>query len=224
MELFKVKIKGVRELRKSKDYTEELDEYAGETSEVIRKYTGNTRREFYKLTVDDGYWAWGMDMVDLIEPSHSITITSDRHRKTTATYNGKSAVAKCNPSDTFDIFKGTKLALERLEAAENFKPHLECQGKSYGVLGTPTKIKDELGIPLKIGDITTVYDKYHQSNCGDGVIINDGSGDYVSGIRYACNKDGTIYSEWLIIKKQSHNEVTEDEVDEYRYIRTPRLS
>lgn len=43
-----------------------------------------------------------------------ITITSDGYRRVTAESNGVTAEALCNPTDTFDISKGSHIALKRL--------------------------------------------------------------------------------------------------------------
>jgi hypothetical protein len=171
------------------------------------KYTGN--RCFYPF----------VSSLTLLPPLHPITITSDGH-KTTATYNGKSAVAKCNPSDTFDIFKSAKLALERLEAIENFKPYLKSNDDYfYGYIGEPTNIKDQLGNSLDIGDTVRLYHKTY------GYL-----GEYSTVKRedkYCIMSMG--FSEfprnnYIIIKERSYTEVTEDKVDDISYVRTPRLS
>lgn len=44
----------------------------------------------------------------------AITITSDGYHRVTAESNGKTAEALCNPTDTFDISKGSHIALKRL--------------------------------------------------------------------------------------------------------------
>ena len=40
--------------------------------------------------------------------------------KVIAEHDGKKGVARCNPTDTFDFLTGAKLAIERLEAADNY--------------------------------------------------------------------------------------------------------
>lgn len=48
----------------------------------------------------------------------TITITSDGYHRVTAESNGKTAEALCNPTDTFDVAEGAKLAIQRLTAEE----------------------------------------------------------------------------------------------------------
>ena len=56
----------------------------------------------------------------------TITITSDGYHRVTAESNGKTAEALCNPTDTFDVAKGAKLAIQRL-TAEPKKPKNELK-------------------------------------------------------------------------------------------------
>jgi hypothetical protein len=48
----------------------------------------------------------------------TITITSDGYHRVTAESNGKTAEALCNPTDTFDLAEGAKLATQRLTEEE----------------------------------------------------------------------------------------------------------
>ena len=67
----------------------------------------------------------------------TITITSDGYHRTTAESNGVTAEALCNPTDTFDISKGSHIALKRL---------LE-------------KLDD--GTPWKLGDLSDKTEGFH---------------------------------------------------------------
>ena len=52
--------------------------------------------------------------------------------KVIAERDGKKGVARCNPTDTFDFLTGAKLAIERLEASDNYgKPFVPNSGEYY---------------------------------------------------------------------------------------------
>lgn len=52
--------------------------------------------------------------------------------KVIAERDGKKGVARCNPTDTFDFLTGAKLAIERLEAADNYgKPFVPKFNECY---------------------------------------------------------------------------------------------
>lgn len=52
--------------------------------------------------------------------------------KVIAERDGKKGVARCNPTDTFDFLTGAKLAIERLEATDNYgKPFMPKFNECY---------------------------------------------------------------------------------------------
>ena len=63
----------------------------------------------------DYYKGVHWEIVELI-PDNSLTITikSDGYKKVTATCNDITATAKCNDTDTFNLSKGSHMALKRL--------------------------------------------------------------------------------------------------------------
>ena len=89
--------------------------------------------------------------------------------------SGITAMAKCNPIDTFDIYKGVGIALSRykeqkeeqekeLEKRKNFKPFVYTRGHggffNLGYVGEDSFIKDEFGESLKVGDTVKVKLKH----------------------------------------------------------------
>ena len=83
---------------------------------------------------------------------------------------GEKGIAKCSPYDEFDFMTGAKLAFERLH--ENLikrKPHLKsCRildGKYYGEIGKPTKLKDIVGRALFVGDVVELFDEFSVEFC-----------------------------------------------------------
>lgn len=111
---------------------EKLESYEGVMDEAWGDY-GN-KRDFY---ISYNYYsgpklAYGIcgsryDTLDEIMPITleelkeyngitpvTITITSDGYHRVTAESNGVTAEALCNPTDTFDVAEGAKLAIQRL--------------------------------------------------------------------------------------------------------------
>lgn len=65
----------------------------------------------YKLKEDTSHWVWTEEMFEDVE---DITILI-RGNKVIAKMGNKVGIAKCSPEDEFDIFTGTRLAIDRLE-------------------------------------------------------------------------------------------------------------
>ena len=63
----------------------------------------------------DFYRDRGYEIIELESPNElTITIKSDGHKIVSATCNDITATAKCNDTDTFNISKGSHMALKRL--------------------------------------------------------------------------------------------------------------
>ena len=96
-------------------------------------------------------------------------------------------------------------------------PYLEYEsGYFYGVVGTPTKMKDLRGEPLFVGDIVELYDSSWK-NRGDSIIVDDHGDKFVQGIRMGCKNSGEIDHDFIVIKKQSYKDLATGEV--YRSVR-----
>lgn len=75
-------------------------------------------------------WFVDFDKLSLYRPGCLKVYQIDN--KIIAERDGKKGVARCNPTDTFDFFIGAKLAIERLEAAENYgKPFVPKLSECY---------------------------------------------------------------------------------------------
>lgn len=71
----------------------------------------------------------------------AITITSDGYHRVTAESNGKTAEALCNPTDTFDVAEGAKLAIQRLLKEPKFH-----KGDLVEVIGDGMLTKGAIGL------------------------------------------------------------------------------
>ena len=83
-------------------------EYKGDTCiNVSATYTQYCKVEFYR---DGGY-----EIIELESPDEiTITINSDGHKVVSASCKDITVEAKCNDSDTFNLSKGSHIALKRL--------------------------------------------------------------------------------------------------------------
>lgn len=109
------------------------------------------------------------------------------------------------------------VVLEGYISPEMLVPHLETEsGYLYGVVGTPTKMKDLRGEPLFVGDIVELYDSLWK-NRGDSIIVDDHGDKFVQGIRYGCKDCGDIDHNYIVIKKKSYKDLEKGEV--YRSVR-----
>ena len=99
----------------------------GTVGEIIREVP-NDNTQAYKVwwkagstSGDDRWWAYNDD-IELVPAASAqkIVITTDGVTTLARLYDGKKVVrnaeAKCSPSDTFDLFAGAQLALDRLKA------------------------------------------------------------------------------------------------------------
>jgi hypothetical protein len=69
---------------------------------------------------ENGYaWTCKEDMLELLTETAEITITRSGNTVTALnTETNENGIAKCNPSDTFDLYTGSRLALDRLFGKE----------------------------------------------------------------------------------------------------------
>ena len=75
-------------------------------------------------------WCVRFDKLSLYRPGCLKVYQIDN--KVIAERDGKKGVARCNPTDTFDFLTGAKLAIERLEAADNYgKPFVPKFNECY---------------------------------------------------------------------------------------------
>lgn len=109
------------------------------------------------------------------------------------------------------------VVLEGYIPPEMMVSHLETEsGYLYGVVGTPTKMKDLRGKPLFVGDIVELYDSSWR-NRGDSIIVDDHGDKFVQGIRFNCENSGDIDHKYIVIKKKSYKDLEKGEV--YRSVR-----
>lgn len=75
---------------------------------------------------------WNVDLCKLSMDRTGCLKVYQIGNKVIAERDGKHSVARCNPTDTFDFLTGAKLAIERLEAAENYgKPFVPNRREDY---------------------------------------------------------------------------------------------
>lgn len=104
------------------------------------------------------------------------------------------------------------VVLEGYISPEILVPHLETRnGHFYGLLGTPTKMKDLRGEPLFVGDIVELYDSSWR-NRGDSIIVDDHGDKFVQGMRMQCKNSGDIDHDFIVIKKQSYKDLAKGKV------------
>lgn len=130
--------------------------------------------------------------------------------------SGEKGIAKCSPDDEFDFMTGAKLAFERLH--ENLierKPHLECyrllDGKYFGEIGKPTKLKDIVDRALFVGDVVELFNADNLP-FGESSIVESKGKQFVMGIVNECSENGEITGGWKVIKKRSYTDVADGEV------------
>lgn len=189
---------------------------------------GNSKRTY----ATNDYYFFNPTSLTLI-PEESIHITREDDTVHAVLKNGKNVVkrskAVCSPDDEFDFETGAKLAMSRLfkESKEDSFPYVVLEGyilpeimvpyledesgHFYGLLGTPTKMKDLRGEPLFVGDIVELYDSSWR-NRGDSIIVDDHGDKFVQGIRMQCKNSGDIDHDFIVIKKQSYKDLEKGEV------------
>lgn len=108
----KVRIK--KDLHVSTDYTKFVNstmaQCAGKIAEITKVYYDDT----YEINLDGGAYYWTRDMFEPIKEECIVIYRKDREVIALDKSTGKTATAKCHPTDKFDFAIGAKLALDRL--------------------------------------------------------------------------------------------------------------
>lgn len=134
-------------------FTVDMKKYSGKTM-IVDEITSKNK---YKLKGDVGRYNWTDEMLEDVDMDKIEIIVNGN--KTIAKKDGKVGIAKCSPEDEFDIFTGTRLAIDRLE--EKCKP--------YGWL------KDGVMYYFPRIDTDELYDYYLYNNDGtDKKLISRG--------------------------------------------------
>lgn len=198
---------------------------------------------FIEVTKPDSFFDSfyvSVDMVKLVDRLSSntkkkieILISSDNAKYTNATLkvNGvvvNTAIAKCAPEDVFDIKEGARIAIERVmgdmsELVQKSRKEYHYYHNSYGtktkmkryncVGGTETKFKDVKGNKLYVGDVVLVVSD--DGTCyGSVFVLSDDNGNFIDGIKLACNSEtGKIDMGFTIIKQRNYDDDIDDLVD-----------
>lgn len=172
-------------------------------------------------------------IVEYIPTKQTIVIKTDGNT-VTAYMGDKRGVAKCNPVDTFDLYTGAKLALDRLfdkderteQVQEHFVPYLILENTKghYGIIGTPTKYRDVTGKLLFVGDVVDLYKGGAKVFTTCVVQDQDITKQFVMGIEMRCDdKIGRITDGWKVLKTRGYDEVDDGEsVNRIKYIKSKK--
>lgn len=105
----------------------------------------------------------------------------------------------------------TYVVLEGYVPPEMMISHLENdQGKFYGVLGTPTNLKDLRGEPLFVGDIVELITWSHKCR-GDSIVVSPTGEPFIKDWPNIYDDDGNSKS-WIVIKKKSYEDLAKGAV------------
>lgn len=148
------------------------------------QYNGST----YEITKEHAY----KEDTDKYE----IHIMSDGN-KTTAVYKRNGEIvsrseSNLHPDDEFNFKTGAAIAFDRVFQEEPKKKKLVLYNTflgNYGIVGTPTKYKDENGRPLFIGDTVSIE---RNEIINIQFVVDNGKSQFVYSILESCNDDGTI--------------------------------
>lgn len=197
-------------------------DYVWEVYEKVAFYITNGYLQFGAMnSVDED----NEDRLPVIEykPNAKQTIVIKTDGNTVTAYMGdKRGVAKCNPVDTFDLYTGAKLALDRLfdkderteQVQEHFVPYLIAENTKchYGIIGTPTKYRDITGKLLFVGDVVDLYWGGEKIITTCVVQDQDITKQFVMGIEMRCDdKKGRITDGWKVLKTRGYDEVDDGE-------------
>lgn len=105
----------------------------------------------------------------------------------------------------------TYVVLEGYVPPEMMISHLENdQGKFYGVLGTPTNLKDLREEPLFVGDIVELITWSHKYR-GDSIVVSPTGEPFIKDWPNIYDDDGNSKS-WIVIKKKSYEDLAKGAV------------
>lgn len=211
-------------------------------SEITSSHLNPKVQTFVQVTEPDSFFREYLVSVDMIKPVDKrsdkkkkkveILISSDNTKYTNATLkiNGivvNTAVAKCDPEDTFSIQEGARIAIERVMKNIDDAPKSRKNKKQYyyyyrnynntkakydGVGGEETNYKDVNGKKLVVGDVVCVIGE-DGTYYGSAFVLNDGK-DFIDGIYAVCNSEtGEIGGGFTIVKQRSYNENIDDLLD-----------
>ena len=92
---------------------------------------------------------------NVMEELQGVTIKVIGNKVIALDKDGNKGVAKCCPEDEFNLETGVSIACMRLMQLQRFNPYLidNTNGLFKGYIGEPTDLKDDLGEPLRVGDI-----------------------------------------------------------------------
>lgn len=95
-----------------------MDKWLGKIM-TVRKNFGNIVLMKEDAKEYDGGWRWHPEMIDCVVSEPVVTEHLVRGNKTIVKLsNGKVGIARCNPTDKFDMYTGTALALARAYGVE----------------------------------------------------------------------------------------------------------
>lgn len=169
------------------------------TVESINKYGTIKLKDFSPENKPKWKWEFSFDEF-MLKPAkdekYELHIMSDG-KKTTAVYKKNGDVvsrseAKLHPDDEFNFKTGATIAFDRVFQEEPKKKKLVLYNTflgNYGIVGTPTKYKDENGRPLFIGDTVSIE---RNEIISIQFVVDNGKSQFVYGILESCNDDGTI--------------------------------
>ncbi len=163
---------------------------------------------------ENGYaWVCEEDMLEPLSEYANITITRNGNTVTALnTETNEKGIAKCNPSDTFDFYIGSKLALDRLFGKEEKSQVREV--KRPAKKGEWVKIVNAIQVPVN-DDGTPAYKN------GDILhIISDDCWGFAH-FRKGADRNGLNYvlapSEYVVLENYPPTEEVEEPVKETFY-------
>lgn len=140
---------------------------------------------------------------DFVKNNQSIHIYHNGKTTTAILKEGKKEIkraeAKCSPEDEFDFLTGAEIALERLKQK---KLKLQYCGSDIGIVGTPTKMKDQFGNQLYVGDVVYVEGGIYSEE----FVCENEEKQFVMGIACDCKNNGEIDG-WKVAKIKDYRDV-----------------
>lgn len=145
---------------------------------------------------------------DFVKNNQSIHIYHNGKTTTAILKEGKKEIkraeAKCSPEDEFDFLTGAEIALERLKQK---KLKLQYCGSDMGIVGTPTKMKDQFGNQLYVGDVVYVEGGIYSEE----FVCENEEKQFVMGIACKCKNNGEIDG-WKVAKIKDYRDVKLGEI------------